>query len=95
MNKDKIKEDFINSFDEENGGPIARMTFKKLAKEWLDSKYDESNPTSPTNISYKYYKKSLVMIDEYNDEFGDMSFFCFFDYSMCWFIKLATSNSPV
>ena len=78
---EKFEEEFLNGIEEKrkeieldkkNGGPIARMTFKELAKEWLDSKYDESNPTSPTNISYKYYKKSLVMIDEYNDEFGDI-----------------------
>lgn len=78
---EKFEEEFLNGIEEKrkeieldkkNGGPIARMTFKELAKEWLDSKYDESNPTSPNNISYKYYKKSLVMIDEYNDEFGDV-----------------------
>ena len=52
--------------------PFARMTFRDLAQEWLDSKYDPNNPTDPSNISYRYYEKAITAIDEYNKEFGDV-----------------------
>ena len=78
---EKFEENFLKEIEEKrqaielekkSGGLFYKMTFRDLAKEWLDSKYDESDPLSPKNISYKYYKKSLVLIDEFNEEFGDI-----------------------
>lgn len=57
--------------EKKTGGPFAQMTFKELAKEWLDSKFDMNDPTNPKNISYTYYEKAVAMIKEYNKEFGD------------------------
>ena len=54
------------------GGPLKRMTFKELAQEWLDSKYDSNNPANPNNISYRYYCEAITEIANYNKEFGDM-----------------------
>ena len=54
-----------------NGG-TASMTFKQLAKEWLDSKYNENNPSDPHNVSYRYYDRSKKEIEEYNKEFGNL-----------------------
>ena len=58
--------------DKKIGGPLARMTFRELAEEWLNSKFDKNDPTNENNISYKYYKKAKVMIDAFNNEFGEM-----------------------
>lgn len=57
--------------EKKTGGPFAQMTFKELAREWLDSKFDMNDPTNPKNISYTYYEKAVAMIKEYNKEFGD------------------------
>ena len=58
--------------EEEKRLGIHKMVFSELANEWLESKYDESNPANPNNVSYKYYNDAKKLIEEYNGEFGNL-----------------------